>query len=479
SRSKDSFERVRRKKLRICSSYIYATLIATFTVSVLLLAYNLYASLMEVPQLPKVDLDEYWGPRFLKNTTDTSIRPFRIVFSEAMISDLRARFDRYRNTKVTPSLENTAWTYGVNSETFEQFISYWVFVYDYEKREKYLNQYKHYKTKIQGLDIHFIRVKPNVNNNVKVLPLLLLHGWPGSVREFYEAIPMLTTPRSDFNFVFELIIPSLPGFGYSDATERSGLSTVPIAVIMRNLMHRLGFKQYYVQGGDFGFVVGSHLATLFPDEVLGLHTNLALVLRKSTIITWILGSIWPSLVESDYTDRLYPLSSKISFYLEEFGYYHLQSTKPDTIGTALNDSPAGLAAYILEKFVIGTNSNNKYSYTGGLENINFDDLLDNIMIYWATSSITTSIRLYKERIRYSELEDSVNIIPTRVPVWAMRLKHEIVFVPEFMLKWKYLNLLGTTTLSFGGHFAALELPEIFADDVFLAVNRFISFNEHV
>ncbi|KAL0860365.1 hypothetical protein ABMA27_009765 [Loxostege sticticalis] len=441
------------------------------------LSYKVYSKLSFVPDLPQVDVEEWWGPNKTQHV-NTAIRPYRIIFSEAMVADLQFRMEEYRRFVKPKTFKDAGWTYGVNSEAFASFFADWVFRYNFRERERFFNKFNHFKTNVQGLDIHFIHVKPQVEKNVKVLPLLLLHGWPGSVREFYGVIPLLTTVRPGFDFVFEVIVPSLPGFGFSDATTRQGLSPTKIAVIMRNLMQRLGHKQYFIQGGDFGHIVASSLATLFPKEVFGFHTNMAMVDTKKADLVWLLGGLWPTLVEKEFTDRIYPLKEKIAFFLEESGYYHMHATKPDTLGIALRESPAGLAAYILEKFVVATTPEGKYREDGGLDGVfSNEELLDNIMVYWATGTITTSMRLYKETSNNSELEGAINLIPTEVPTWALRLKYELFFFPEFMLKWKFPNLIGTATLDEGGHFAAFEKPVIFADDVFKGVKHILEFHK--
>ncbi|XP_013186780.1 juvenile hormone epoxide hydrolase [Amyelois transitella] len=441
--------------------------------------YSEYLELSSVPDMPRMDLDAWWGPNDTRDKQDTSIRPYRVVFSDGLLQDLQQRHERYRaETKGKKSLTGVAWTYGVHSDSLSKLFDHWLFKYKYAERVKFLNQYDHFLTNIQGLDVHFLHVKPKVQKDIKVVPLLLLHGWPGSVREFYEALPLLTNPRSGYDFVFEVIAPSLPGFAFSQASVRPGLGVPQIAVIMRNLMKRLGFPQYVVQGGDIGHAIGSNMATLFPNEVLGFHSNMLINIQKKTVLTWALGAIWPTFVEPNYTDRLYPLKNHTEFFLEQTGYSHLQSTKPDTIGIALQDSPVGLATYILDRFMIFTDRNNKYDDDGGLTNYyNMTDLLDNIMLYWATNCITTSMRVYKESVVTLELEGKLAKIPTPVPTWGLRLKNELFFQPEFTLRWKYPNLLGTTTLDHGGHFAAFELPEEFTDDVFKAVNRFLEYRQ--
>lgn len=165
----------------------------------------------------------------------------------------------------TPPLANQGFQYGVNSDFLKQVVTYWKDDYNWKNRENYLNQYPQFKTKISGLNIHFLRVAPTEPHRKKVLPLLLLHGWPGSVREFYEVIPLFTNPQKS-DFVFEIVAPSLPGFGFSDGARKPGLGPAEIAVIMKNLMTRLNFDKFYVAGGDWGAVIGKFMGQLYPEK---------------------------------------------------------------------------------------------------------------------------------------------------------------------------------------------------------------------
>lgn len=249
--------------------------------------------------------------------------------------------------------------------------------------------------------MHFVHVKPKDTKGLTVLPLLLLHGWPGSVREFYELIPFLTTRNPKHNFVFEVIAPSLPGFGYSQAPAKPGCGAVEMAVIMKNLMLRLGHSKFYIQGGDWGSMIASYLADVYKDHVLGVHCNMCLV---STPLAWIkrfAGVLYPpAIVDKKYQDRYYPLGSWFRNMLAESGYYHIQATKPDTVGVGLNDSPAGLAAYILEKFTTLTDPAYQKRIDGGLhKDFRYENLLDNIMIYWITNTMTSGMRIYAESRR--------------------------------------------------------------------------------
>nr|QOI60666.1 juvenile hormone epoxide hydrolase 2 [Mythimna separata] len=424
------------------------------------------------PPLPDLDYNEWWGPEHLKEKQDTSVKPFQIAFSELAVKDLKDRLKRSRS--FTPALEGIGFEYGFNSAQLDGWLKYWANEYQFKERETFLNQFPQFKTNVQGLDIHFIRVTPKVPAGVEVVPLLLLHGWPGSVREFYEAIPLLTAVSKERDFAIEVIVPSLPGYGFSDAAIRPGLGTAQIGVVMRNLMHRLGYKKFYVQGGDWGGLIGSNMATFFPKEVLGFHTNIAMTMSPAATLLEFIGSLYPPLiVDPELADRLYPLKKRFAFILEETGYLHIQASKPDTVGIALSDSPAGLLAYILEKFSTWTRPEFRSKVDGGLDfRFTKDQLIDNLMMYWATGSITTSMRLYSENFNSKVMGWKLDEIPTPVPVWALQAKYELAYQPPCIVKFKFPNLVGTTVLDDGGHFVAFELPKPFSEDVIKAIGEF-------
>ncbi|XP_059056212.1 juvenile hormone epoxide hydrolase-like [Achroia grisella] len=440
-------------------------------------SYYVYNTIRTPPKVPQFDIDQWWGPYPINLKRDLSIRPFKIEFTDVIVNDLKERLLHRR--EFIPPLDDAGFTYGFNSHFLNEVLNYWQNKYNFKDREQFLNKYNHFKTNIQGLDIHFVHVKPKVTEEYEVVPLLLLHGWPGSFREFYEMIPKLVTPRPGYKFIFELIIPSLPGYGYSQAPSRRGLGPAEIAIIMRNLMHRIGHKHYYIQGGDIGHNVGSIIATLFQDEVLGFHTNMPILLFHpiATVYT-LLGSFWPRLVvEAELKNRMYPIGQHFQRQLEESGYLHIQGTKPDTIGAALTDSPTGLAAYILEKFSTWTNNEYKKAADGKLlMKYSLTHLLDNVMIYWATNSITTSMRLYAEFCSKRNMALKLDEIPTNVPTWGIKFKHELMFHPDSLLRLKYKKYLHSTIVEDGGHFAALEMPDILADDIYKAVDTFIEYH---
>lgn len=442
-------------------------------------SYYLYKALTTPPDLPKFDLNAYWGSYPMKIDPDLSIRPYKVEFSDVMINDLKERLLHRR--PFPPPLEDAGFTYGFNTHFITRVLDYWQNKYNFKEREEFFNQYNHFVTNIQGLDIHYMHVKPdNILPDVEIVPLLLIHGWPGSIREFYEIIPKLTRPRVGHKFVFEIIAPSLPGYGFSQAPARPGLGPLEIAVVISNLMKRIGHDKYYIQGGDCGHYIGSIMSTLFPERVLGFHTNLpVLFFHPLAHIYTLLGSFWPKLiVEPELESRMYPLSEKMSWLIQESGYLHLQASKPDTIGIALTDSPAGLAAYILEKFSTLTNPSYIRAGDGNLlAKHSLTNLLDNIMVYWSTNSMTTAMRLYAESFNKRTLSTRLDEIPTEVPTWGIKFKYELAFQPDCILKLKFKNYLHSTMVEDGGHFATMENPEIMSNDIFEAVNTFRQFHK--
>lgn len=235
-------------------------------------------------------------------------------------------------------MEGIAQEYGTNTILLKKIIDHWRTKYDFKERENYLNQLPQFITNIQGLDIHYIHVKPKMhkNKNLKVIPLLMLHGWPGSLREFYDIIPILTNWDKKNSFVFEVIAPHIPGFGFSSGAIKPGLGPPQISEVLKNLMERLGFHQFYVQGGDFGAIILQMMSFLYPDTVLGFHSNMCTVSDIKSFAKMFLGYYYPSwIVKEGHYNRIYPLHKEIGKLIRETGYLHLQATKPDTIGKTL------------------------------------------------------------------------------------------------------------------------------------------------
>lgn len=308
----------------------------------------------------------------------------------------------------------------------------------------------------------------NAPKTAKVIPIMLLHGWPGSILEYYDVIPELIKQSKGQSFFFEFIVPFIPGFGYSEAPHKKGFDSIQAAIVFNNLMQRIGAEQYYVHGGDWGAIIGNQMATLFPRNVLGYHSTMCVTSTPLASIKSFVASFCPSLfIDEQYVDWFYPLMPQFWNLLEESGYLHIQATKPDTVGAALSNNPIGLAAYILEKFSTWSNMLNRNKKHGGVdETIQIDKLLDNIMIYYATNSITTSMRLYKETFTNQEHMSILDSCKVIVPSACARFKHDIRHVPDFVLKDKFVNMVQSTYHDEGGHFAAMEVPSVLAKDIF-------------
>ncbi|KAK3517050.1 hypothetical protein QTP70_034443 [Hemibagrus guttatus] len=413
--------------------------------------------------------DGWWGVGTpLESPEDDSIRPFQVETTQEEIEDLYHRIDQ---TRPVPSLEDSQFHYGFNSSYLQKVVSYWRNDFDWRRQVDKLNQYPHYKTKIEGIDVHYIHVKPkNLPEGACSVPLMMVHGWPGSFYEFYGILPLLTEPGNPEDIAFEVICPSIPGYGFSEAPHKKGFNSVCAARVFHKLMKRLGFSQFYVQGGDWGWIITTNMAQLEPKIVKGLHVNFAPLVKPSLtiILSMLLGHYFPRLFgfTQDDIKKIFPIKQKLVVSaVKETGYMHIQATKPDTAGRGLNDSPVGLMAYILEKFSTWTDEEFTSLEDGGLQmKFSLDDLLTNVMIYWTTSSIIPSMRFYKENIGKG-LTQPHSKIPVLVPTGLAIFPNELVHTPELWARQKYQNLVSYTLMPRGGHFAAMEEPELMAQDI--------------
>lgn len=433
--------------------------------------------LLQPPPLPQLE-DTWWGPGTPKPKPDWTLElePLNITARERDLKELKWRLQYHRN--ITPPLEGIHHEYGFNTNLLKEVIEFWRTEYNWTERELFFNQYPQYLLKVQGLDVHVVHVNRGQYRGYKKLPLLLLHGWPGSVREFYDIIPKLAEPQKGRKYMFEIIAPHLPGFGFSQAAVRPGLGAAQMAVLFKNLMHDIGFKEFYVQGGDFGAIILQHMAVLFPESVLGFHSNMCTIYTPKSYLRTLLGTVFPSwYVKPEHYDRVYPLSEQFYWRLRETGYLHLQATKPDTLGVALNDSPIGMAAYILEKFITGTNRTWLEQEDGGRlkDTFTYTSLIDNIMFYWLTSSATTSFRLYAETFNKKHMGLGILRHPVQVPSACARFSYDF-YTADGLLPEIYPHLLQLTDHE-GGHFAAMQKPDVLANDIHDAVEKFVKFNK--
>lgn len=284
--------------------------------------------------------------------------------------------------------------------------------------------------------------------------MLLLHGWSSSVREFYDLISLLTQIDDERKYNFEVIVPSLPGFGWSEGVAKQGFGAFEQSIVLRNLMLRLGHHRFYVHGSEMSASIGSAMATLFPENVIGFHSTMCSVPTYLSLAKSLFLTALPSYFRDANIEHI-TLSEQFSLLVKESGLMHLQATKPDTIGIVLSDNPVGLAAVILEKFS---------SY---IDTIDRDAILDTLTIYALTNCFATSTRVYAETFSSRESNLQIARVPIDVPTGCVRFKNDIVHNTDWQLAEKYTNLVHSTYHEIGGQFAALEVPDVLYQD-FLA-----------
>ena len=308
-----------------------------------------------------------------------AIRPFTIEIADEVLADLDTRLAR---TRLPDQIPGTGWDYGMNRSYLEELLAYWQDGFDWRAQERRLNEFDHFKTVIDEVDVHFIHQRSAEEG---ALPLLLTHGWPGSFVEFVDLIGPLTDPAAhggDPADAFHVVIPSLPGYGFSGKPAETGYNPERMADVLAGLMERLGYDRYGAQGGDWGAIISRNLAGNYSDRLIGLHSNFMTGGPPP-------GSADPNEgVSAEESERRLERAQSFS---DGRGYSAIQGTKPQTLGYGLNDSPAGLAAWIVEKFH-GWSDND-----GNIESaFTKDEMLTNVTLYWVTQTITSSSRLYYE-----------------------------------------------------------------------------------
>ena len=378
---------------------------------------------------------------------NNDIIPFRIDVTDPEVNDLLSRLQK---TRLPDQLDNVSWEYGTNLSFMNDLLAYWRDEFDWKAQERLLNQFDQYKTEVDDLDLHFIHQR---SENPDAIPLMLVHGWPGSISEFYKIIKPLTDPVShgaDISDSFHIIAPSLPGFGFSEAPSTPGYSPEKIALILSQLMEKLGYQRYAIAGGDWGAIINRHLANHFPERLIGLHSNMILASPPSD------QGRRAEITDEEESAR----STRQSYMLNEVAYQQIQGTKPQSLGYGLTDSPSGLAAWIVEKFHGWTDM--PQDSEGDLTNhFSFDELLTNISIYWFTNTITSSTRIYYENRNTPQMKPMGFI---NVPTGAAIFPAEIFITPRSWAEESY-DLRHWTVMNEGGHFAALEKPELYLEDL--------------
>lgn len=368
-----------------------------------------------------------------------AIRPFRIEVPDVVLDDLRTRL---RNARWPESETVDDWSQGVPLAWMQEIAGYWADRYDWRAREARLNRHAQFVTAIDGLDIHFVHRR---SSHPGAMPLLLTHGWPGSIVEFDKVIEPLADPPAFGGRAadaFHLICPSLPGYGFSAKPSSPGWGVDRIARAWVALMARLGYERYFAQGGDWGSAITASLGAQDAAHCAGIHITLASETRAA-----VEG-------EPDEAERR-ALAGQRHYRREGSGYSKQQSTRPQTLGYGLTDSPVGQAAWILEKFQAWTDCD------GRLENVlTRDELLDNVMLYWVNATGASSARLYWES--FGKDRDRP---PVDVPAGVAVFPKEIVAPVRKWMAPRFRNIVHWREMPRGGHFAAFEQPALFVDEL--------------
>ena len=374
-----------------------------------------------------------------------AVESFRIAVPDEVLQDLKERLLRTRFSGEIPGAD---WDYGTNLDYLKELVDYWINHFDWRAQERLINGFSHFKAPVDGQGVHFIHEKGQGPNP---LPLIITHGWPGSFFEMYKVIPRLSNPAAhggDPADAFDVVAPSMPGYGFSDHTTQRGMDVLSVGDVMAKLMTDvLGYQRFGAQGGDWGASVTAKLGYSYPANVVGIHST------SVTRPTPYLGAGARPLTEAEQG----LLQQREDWLAAEGGYSHIQGTKPQTLSYGLNDSPAGLAAWIVEKY-------RTWSDCGGDVERKFtkDELLTTITIYWVTETINSSTRLYYETLRkpWNLAEGERIEVPCGIAVFPA----EISRPPREWAERSY-NVQQWTVMPSGGHFAALEEPELLVADI--------------
>jgi pimeloyl-ACP methyl ester carboxylesterase len=367
------------------------------------------------------------------------VTPFCIEVPDGDLDDLRARLARTR----WPEPETVDdWSQGMPLAYLQELCGYWADGYDWRAREAHLNSFPQYRTEIDGLNIHFLHVR---SPNPDALPIVLTHGWPGSVVEFHKVIGPLADPGphgGDPADAFHVVCPSMPGYAFSDKPSRQGWDTAHIADAWAALMSRLGYERFGAQGGDWGAGVTSQLGQRHPDRIVGVHLNMLVVEPDLAAL-------------GELTEREQAALASMAHYAEkDSGYLKQQSTRPQTLGYGLVDSPAAQCAWIVEKFWSWTDSDGD-----PLNVLTRDELLDNVMLYWIPATGASSARLYWESYRPGARD------PVTVPAGCTIFPKEIIRPSRRWAERGFTDIRWWDEPAKGGHFAAFEQPEIFVEQL--------------
>jgi pimeloyl-ACP methyl ester carboxylesterase len=368
------------------------------------------------------------------------IQPYKIEIPQTTLDDLRERLER---TRFPDEIDGADWDYGANLSYIKELCNYWQNDFNWRKQEAELNRFNHFQTEIDGLKIHFIHERGKGENSI---PLLLTHGFPDSFYRFYKVIKLLTAEQGGISF--DVIVPSIPGYGFSESPREKGFGVEKIAAVFHQLMtETLGYEKFAAHGGDWGNSITEQLAVDFPESLIGIHLTDVPFHHLFTLPSEDLTE-----AEKKYLETGKNWSQKNG------GYAAIQSTRPQTLAYGLNDSPAGLAAWIVDLFSICCDRAD-----GGVEKcFSKDELLTNITIYWVTETFNSASRLYYEAML--EITKTGAKKKIKVPTAAAIFSKDIVPVPREFAE-RFFDFERWTEMPRGGHFAALEEPELLATEM--------------
>lgn len=380
------------------------------------------------------------------------IRPFKFTVSDAQLHDLRRRIKSTRWPDRETVGDNSQ---GVQSATIEKLARYWVKDYNWRKVEARLNALPQFITTIDGVDIHFIHVRSEHKN---ALPIIVTHGWPGSIIEQMKIIDPLTNPTAHGGALadaFDVVIPSIPGYGFSGKPTEKGWDPVQIAQVWIQLMRRLGYKQYVAQGGDWGDAITEQMALIAPPELLGIHVNMPATVPDDIATALQPGGTKPAGLSADEEHAYNQLDD---FYKHGLGYAIEMANRPQTL-VAIADSPVGLAAWMIDHDIRSYELIARV-FDGKQEGLTRDDILDNVTLYWLTNTAISSARLYWEnKLAFFQPKN------VKIPVAVSVFPDEIYAAPRSWTQRAYPNLIHYNRLAKGGHFAAWEQPQVLTEEL--------------
>jgi len=373
------------------------------------------------------------------------IEPFQIAVAQEILDDLQ---DRLKRTRWPDEVYQAGWRYGANLGYMKELANYWLTKFDWRAQEQWINSFANYQTTVGDLRIHFIHERGKGPNPI---PLLLTHGWPSSFVEMLKLISLLTDPSNHGGAAsdsFDVIVPSVPGYGFSERPLQAGMTRWRVAELWAKLMDGLGYEKFGLHANDIGAVISGWLALDHPEKVIGLHTMMPTFPPPS------FDGTQPSMTEAEKAFQAFV----DAWDRDEGGYQAIQTTRPQTLAYSLNDSPVGLMAWIVEKWRAWTNPD------GNIEDyFSKDELLTNVMIYWATETANSSIRSYYERAH-----DTRSLSPNdkiRVPTGVALTMEAVERAPREWVQRRYADIRRWTEFSTGGHFLAAEDPELLATEI--------------